>query len=69
MIVWTGLVSVELSRAAVVGGIEKAVGKSDEELGSYLQVELVVPKLCLFTAVLVRPPRPPTPASTPPPGP
>ena len=54
MIVRTGLVSVELSRAAVVGGIEKAVGKSDEELGSYLQVELVVPKLCLFTAVLVR---------------
>ena len=58
-----GLVSVELSRAAVVGGIEKAVGKSDEELGSYLQVELVVPKLCLFTAVLVRrPARPHLPA-------
>ena len=69
MIVRTGLVSVELSRAAVVGGIEKAVGKSDEELGSYLQVELVVPKLCLFTAVLVRPPRPPTPHSTRRPGP
>ena len=43
---------MEICAAAVRSAIEQSIGKRDEDLAAYLQHQLVVPKLCLMTAVM-----------------
>ena len=43
---------MEISAANVRSAIEQLIGKRDEELVAYLQHQMVVPKLCLMTAVM-----------------
>ena len=47
-----GLATVELSKAAVRSAIDQTINKQDEDLSTYLQHQMVVPKLCLTMAVM-----------------